>query len=259
MDYLINKYTDTRFISGCGQQINLDINWFYNGLDETHHLINKIMQDIPVDIFSILGMRNLSAFIGELYVHSLVNCSNRLFIKNPHQDGYPDLLLMDSYGQHIWQQLLNLNQLRNKTPFSPFQNGGLEIKATCGSVPTPNDCRRRWGIEKPDIGDTRIDILQGYDWKAHHRETNNLVGILWDFNGYRVPEIVAVFFGNHLVNDDWGNIIQPKENGGRTTSVSIMTRAGVAKMCQNWILVKNDNRYIDFINRYNKGQLINKL
>jgi hypothetical protein len=228
-------------------------------LCDVDSVIKKIMDDIPVDIFSILGMRNLSAFIGELFARSIAKESNNLFISNPHQDGYPDLLLMDANGQALYNELTSSVKLRDKTPFSPFPNGGLEIKATCGSVPTPAQCAKK-GITKPDIGDTRIEVLQGYDWKAHHRETNNLIGILWDFNYYRAPEIVAVFFGNYLTEDDWGKIIQPKEGGGRTTSVSIMTRSGVAKMYQNWILVKNDTRYINFINRYNQSGLIsNKL
>ena len=105
------------------------------------------------------------------------------------------------------------------------------------------------------MGDTRIHTLRGYDWKAHHRETNNLIGILWDFHDH-APQIVAVFFGNHLTEQDWGKIIQPIEGGGRTTSVSIMPRSGVEKMYQNWIVVKNDSRYIDFLNKYNKGNLI---
>jgi len=254
MNYLINPSANTCLTSPYGIVSDLDKNWFYNALLDTHNLIGKIMYEIPVDIFSILGMRNLSAFIGELYVVSLANYSSGGFIKNPHQDGYPDLLLMDNYGQQLWQQLNLSGQLRYKQPFSPFQNGGLEVKATCGSVPTPEECLRKWGISKPDMGDTRISFLKSYDWKAHHQEINNLIGIIWDFNN-RTPEIVAVFFGNNLVQDDW-RMQDRKEGRGRTTSLSVMTRVGVAKMYQNWILVKNDFRYIDFLNRYNHGNLI---
>jgi hypothetical protein len=67
---------------------------------------------------------------------------------------------------------------------------------------------------------------------------------------------MAIFFGNNLTENDWGRIVQPKEGGGRTTSVSIMSREGVNKMYQNWIAVKNDHRYIDFLNIYNKASLI---
>lgn len=254
MRYLLNHSADTCLTSAIGNKVILDKTLFERALFDFDLIIKKIMDDIPVDIFSILGMRNLSAFVGELFARSIAKGANGLFISNPHQDGYPDLLFMDTHGQALYDALTISGKLRDKAPFSPFINGGLEIKATCGSVPTPTQCARK-NIEKPDIGDTRIDVLQGYDWKAHHRETNNLIGILWDFQNRR-PEIIAVFFGNHLTEDDWGKIVQPKEGGGRTTSVSIMTRSGVEKMYQNWILVKNDSRYIDFLNHYNRGNLI---
>ncbi|PWF20871.1 bsaAI [Corticimicrobacter populi] len=161
---------------------------------------------------------------------------------------------MNDRGTELFEAIKQKRGLREKSPFSPFPNGGLEIKATCGSVPTPMECAKK-GIEKPDMGETRIHLLRGYDWKAHHRETNNLVGILWDFiNG--TPKIVAVFFGTDLDEQDWGKIVHPREGGGRTTSVSIMPRHGVKKMYCNWIAVKQDPAYINFLNNYNKGNLI---
>ena len=42
-----------------------------------------------------------------------------------------------------------------------------------------------------------------------------------------------------------GRLIEPKEEGGRTTSVSIMRSVGVKKMCRNWIAVIDDDAYID--------------
>jgi len=83
------------------------------------------------------------------------------------------------------------------------------------------------------------------------------VGIPWDFH-FGVPHIVAVFFGNNLTKNDWGNIVQPQEGGGRTTSVSIMTREGIQKMYINWIAVEDDKRYFDFLNKFNNGNLISK-
>jgi hypothetical protein len=254
MTYLINSKANTTFTSGLGNEETIDVLIFEKALHDVHNVVDKITKDIPVDIFSILGMRNLSAFIGELFAKSLAKESNNQFIKNPHQDGYPDLLLMDKRGIELYGEIKARGGLRDKSPFSPFSNGGIEIKATCGSVPTPTQCAKL-GIEKPDMGETRIAVMRGYDWKAHHRETNNLVGILWDFlDG--VPHIVAVFFGNTLTENDWGKIVQPREGGGRTTSVSIMPRSGVSKMYKNWIAVKEDHRYVKFINEYNSGNLI---
>lgn len=192
MPYLINKRANTSFLSGKNEENSIDIDVFEKSLYETHLIIDKITKDIPVDVFSILGMRNLSAFVGELFAKSLAKMSNGFFVGNPHQDGYPDLLLMNRGGKAAYEQLRKQGKLRDKSPFSPFEYGGIEVKATCGSLPTPKECARK-GVEKPDMGDTRISLLKGYDWKAHHRETNNLIGLFWDFkNGS--PHIMAVFF-----------------------------------------------------------------
>jgi hypothetical protein len=244
----INHFT---FTSLKNVNTSVDKKLIQTALEYTHTIIDKFAQ-FDVDVFGILGMRNLSAFIGEIFAAAIIKHSNGQFLKNPHQDGYPDLLLMDKNGIKLWADLKN--RTREKQPFSPFQNGGIEIKATCGSVPTPAVCARR-GVEKPDIGDQRIQVLQGYDWKAHHRDTNNLMGILWDFiDG--VPRIVSVFFANNLTIADWGAIVQPREGGGRTTSVSIMTRAGVRKMYDGCLYVINDVRYTAFLNRYNGSALL---
>lgn len=257
MNYIQNNQANLIFTAGMGQQSNaLTFQQIFNAIQGFNQTIYLIQQNIPVDIFSILGMRNLSAFVGEVFARNLADTSNGLFINNPHQDGYPDLLLLDNAGLQIYQNIMQQNQGRNKAPFSPFVNGGIEIKATCGSVPTPAQCAKK-GFEKPNIGDQRIHLLTGYDWKAHHQETNNLLGLLWDFvNG--IPVIVAVFFGNNLTVNDWGNIIQPVEGGGRTTSVSIMPRHGVYKMYQNWVFVIDDDSYISFLNHYNKNTLIHR-
>lgn len=110
-------------------------------------------------------------------------------------------------------------------------------------------------MEKPDIGDQRVAYLRGYDWKAHHRGTNNLLGIVWDFI-QKAPRITAVFYSADLTTQDWGEIVQPKKGGGNTTSVSIMTRAGVRKMYEGWLHVIDDPAYAAFFNRHNDGDAI---
>jgi hypothetical protein len=62
-------------------------------------------------------------------------------------DGYPDLLLLDKFGKPLWESLAS--RLREKKPFSPFATGGIEIKATVGSVPTPEDLAKK-KMTKPD-------------------------------------------------------------------------------------------------------------
>lgn len=210
--------------------------------------------NFEINIFEVLGMRNLSAFVGEVFAKSVSNVSEGLFVSNPHQDGYPDLLLMDDTGKKQYDSLLV--HIHDKGPFSPFPTGGIEVKATVGSVPSPTVLAKK-GLLKPQIGEQRIDLLNGYDWKAHHRETNNLLSILWDFiDG--VPIIVAVFYSSNLLEEDWGKIIHPKEGGGRTTSVSIMASTGILKMYQGWLCVIDDDRYINYLNKKNKQTLIKR-
>lgn len=91
-------------------------------------------------------------------------------------------------------------------------------------------------------------MLVSFDWKAHHRDTNHLMSLFWDFVDKR-PTIVAVFYSDQLSESDWGEIIAPKKGGGRTTSVSIMTRPGVCKMCADWVLMMEDQKYQAFFTR----------
>ena len=220
-------------------------------VNATHALIDDLY-NADLEVATVLGLRNLSAFVGELFAGAVSKASDGLLLPNPHQDGYPDLLLLDAYGRKVWRELGE--RVDEKTPFSPFAGGGMEVKATCGSVPTPAACKRQ-GIERPMIDDTRVCCLLGYDWKSHHRDTNNLVGLLWDFVAGR-PRIAAVFYASNLVEDDWGEIVQPRAGGGRTTSVSVMARSGIRKMYEGWLCVLSTGGYREFLNNRNGGDLV---
>lgn len=214
------------------------INFANNALDA----LDKQTKEFDINIFEAMGMRNLSGIVGEYLGKSIQRFSNGALHSNLHQDGYPDLLLINSperkqYFESLYTIKEGKKYPHDKSHFSPYKYGGIEVKATCGSTPSARK------IPKPLIGEQRIHLVNSFDWKAHHRETNNLIGILWDFIN-EVPTIVAAFYRNDLTIDDWGKIVQPKEGGGRTTSVSIMRSAGVSKMCKGWIAVIDDEKYI---------------
>jgi transcriptional regulator with XRE-family HTH domain len=223
----------------------------FQAVDRAHELIDQIYS-MQLDIAMVLGRRNLSAFIGELLAAAIVQVADGKFRHNPHQDGYPDLLFMDEIGKRAWEAVEH--QRGDKAPFNNFAGGGIEIKATCGSVPTPARCRKL-GTKRPELGDSRIGCMIGYDWKAHHRQTNNLLGVLWDFIDRR-PRIAALFYRADLNSNDWGKIVHPREDGGRTTSVSIMARSGIRKMYEGWLCVLSAGGYAEILNRKNKGSLI---
>jgi len=248
--YTFRKTNSVQF-RGKKSRADIDIEVFKQAIRNFDEAVTKL-EEVADGLFSTLGMRNLSAFIGEMFAAALAKASRGFLIKNPHQDGYPDLLVMTDEGKALLKTLEQ--NMQDKKPFSDFAAGGIEIKATCGSVPTPAALAKR-KLKKPEIGDQRIDVMVGYDWKAHHRLTNNLVGIVWDFvDG--VPTIVAIFFSSTLKQDDWGKIVQPKDGGGRTTSVSIMTRQGTKKMYDGWIAVLDDKRYKAFFNKFNGSNSI---
>ena len=240
--YLTNQ--NSKIIGPRGIQISVE--GIENCVEKTQEIINSL-SCFQVDIIKLLGMRNLSGLVGEIFASTLDN--NKELIPNPHQDGYPDILLLDDIGKAEWDSIDNH---KDKSPFSPFPTGGFEIKATCGSTPTPKKCKEI-GCLKPEIGDQRIAMVQSYDWKSHHRNTNNLFGIFWDFiDG--VPTITAIFYSNKLKQTDWTKVVKPKNNKSRTTSVSMLKRDGVEKMYDNWIIMLESNIYKNFFYKYNKSR-----
>lgn len=205
--------------------------------------LNETTMEFDINIFETLGMRNLSGMVGEYFARSIMRVSKGKLQSNLHQDGYPDLLLTDTIEKKRYFDSLYTLENGKKYPiskeaFSPYKFGGIEVKATCGSTPSATI------NPKPLIGEQRIGLLNSFDWKAHHRTTNHLLAILWDFIDGN-PTIVGCFYQNDLTMDDWGKIVQPKEGGGRTTSVSIMNSSGIKKMCNNWVAVIDNPIYIE--------------
>lgn len=227
--------------------ISLDL--LIKTIEQTHDLLGKF-KDFPVDVFKILGMRNLSSFVGESFAQTLNNIDSNI-VKNPNQDGYPDLLPLDEFGLKYWNDIKDKDE---KEPFSPFAGGGFEVKATCGMIDTPKVFLKK-NLKKPKFKESRINYIKKYDWKAHHQETNNLIGILWDFID-EIPTILGIFYSNNLNQNDWGDIIKPKINGGKTTSLSIMNKSGINKMYFGWVLVLDNDYLISMIDKFNKDNKI---
>lgn len=222
----------------------LTIEELINAIDYCNVALRKLYEqakDFDINIFEVLGMRNLSGMVGEYLGKSIQKIANGKFQSNLHQDGYPDLLLTNTkerkaYFGTLYTVRNGKKYPKDKSLFSPYKFGGVEVKATCGSTPSASV------TPKPLIGEQRISKVKSFDWKAHHRETNNLLAIFWDFIN-EVPTVAACFYRDDLTIDDWGKIVEPKEGGGRTTSVSIMTSGGVSKMCKGWVAVIDNPAY----------------
>jgi transcriptional regulator with XRE-family HTH domain len=172
--------------------------------NRTIELLDELSRMNEIPIFRLLGMRNLSSFIGAIYVHSVWQLMSEKFKINPHQDGYPDLCALTTAGRQYIERVEGMQRDTAKESFTHYQFGGIEVKATCGNTPPPAE-----GQPKPQIGESRTHLVTSADWKAHHRSTNNLLGLYWDFiDG--LPTIVGLFYSNKLVEDDWGKIVMPK-------------------------------------------------
>lgn len=209
-------------------------------------LIHDISDANNAPVFKLLGLRNLSGFVGEVVASEVYRLNNQHFLPNPNQDGYPDLLATTREGLAYIQERERLGQTSEKAYWSPYPHGGIEVKATCGDTPPART------LAKPAIGEPRRQILISANWKSHHRGTNNLVGVYWDFMD-GLPTVLAAFYRNDLTEDDWGKMVVPKEGGGNTTSVSIMRKgneeevAGVKKMGAGWLVLPEDETTRGFL------------
>jgi len=243
-NYIVNPHSSSVVAEGSMILSTDDIVNALRWANEALISIDSATKEFDINVFDTLGMRNLSGMVGEVFAKSVRKHSNGKLTSNLHQDGYPDLLLVDTTERLAYYNTLyhiegEKKYPYNKRDFSPFRYGGIEVKATCGSTPTATET-----VPKPLIGEQRIQLVNSFDWKAHHRDTNNLLAVLWDFID-EVPTLVACFYRNDLTIDDWGKIVQPRAGGGRTTSVSIMTSVGVSKMCQGWLAVIDDPLYTE--------------
>ena len=87
--------------------------------------------------------------------------------------------------------------------------------------------------------------LTGISWQAHHREVDELMGLVWDFiqpkDKFSFPTITAVFYADNLTSDDWGQI---SGTTGRNTKVTGMRIGGKRKMAKGWVTLIDDPEYL---------------
>lgn len=185
-----------------------------------------IFQQIAgVDLFEVIDKKQTGAFLGSIFVENFANFTSDQLVKNPSQTGHPDL---------IPKKYLNDQSIKN---WDQFPYGGVEVKTSCGNL-------KNGVTQNLEIGNPRISFLTGVDWKGHHQHINNLLALFWDyFNGR--PTILATFYTNQLIPDDFSNTI-PREGGGRTTSVCVTKKTARDKLMNNWILLPELPQYINF-------------
>lgn len=159
------------------------------------------IEGLSLDLYDVIDLRMLSGLIGEMFVSELCRVCPVLK-KNPNIDGYPDLLDVSSAESQA-----AITTLRQED-YIKFAFGGLEVKNTFGvKKPKANIPHRSSRLSK---------IQRNLVWKAHHRETNNLIGLQSDYID-KVPQIIALFYSNTLEPADWTMKQQPTEGSTMTS------------------------------------------
>ena len=211
---------------------NIAVETILQAVINTNQTIRNIIDStskLSLDLFDAVDFRNLSGVIGELFATELAELETNLQ-RNPHFHGYPDLIQVATTEM---REYTNSAELRG---FIHYPYGGVEVKNTFGSK------KQKVELFK---GDTRIDgINKKLDWKAHHRETNYLLGLFSEYiDG--VPCIAAVFFSDQLSEEDWNEKQEPDEDSAMTSFTAI-GRTGFQKMRDGMRVCLDDRKYLRF-------------
>lgn len=217
---------------------------------ETNHYITRlvnIFSEIGFDIFYSLGQRNISGFIGEIYKNMLASKHPEL-IANPHPDGRPDILLLDTEETRSYYtrcfSTVNQRNIPIKDMFTPFAYGGLEVKCSIGTSGKPQTTRfvadngHTFSLYEPRVG-----YLNGITWWAHHSSSSNLLGLYYDYyrQCYNAPQVLAAFY-SELTSDDW-NAVSTGNPENKKTSNTSLNKDGLLKMKGNCMFCIADENY----------------
>lgn len=220
------------------------------GTNDYLNNVSKYFLEIELEIFHILGQRNISGFIGEVFARFLEKEVDVLK-SNPHQDGRPDLLNLSSDESKIFF-LNSFSDSHHNNPikerFTPYLYGGLEVKCSIGDTTSKNRSSillENYNVENFDVKIPRIDFFKGITYWGHHRDCSSLLGLYYDYyNGSDFnPQVISVFYSK-LEVDDWSPLSTGKE-GSKKTSNTSTNSSGRAKIKNGMIAIINDKRYIE--------------
>jgi len=174
---------------------------------------------LPHSLWKCIDLKSAGSIVGAHLASSIAREADA--IVNPIEKGHPDVLPKSAANA-------SEASLRNYPE-------GLEIKGTCGNLPT--------GLKFPERRN-RCDHLVGITWQAHHQEVERLLAIIWDFDIIHgqspSPVITAGFYSSELSPGCWGS---PSGLTGRNTKVSGMRASGKAKMVAGTLFVLNHGNY----------------
>ncbi len=198
-----------------------------NASDVVHAatLTNGVLSTLPASLYRSLDFKTSSAILGAVFCEHLADRTRAMV--NPIEKGHPDIVPRAAAGA-------TEAQLRNYP-------SGLEVKSTIGNIVQGANLR---------AGVKRVAQITSITWQAHHRDVRELMGLAWDFvqerDSFYYPGITGVFYSSDLVMDDWGTI---SGTTGRNTKVSGMRASGKNKMGQGWVLIWDDDAYVEVFER----------
>lgn len=213
--------------------------------------LRVMFSELGFDIYEILGQRNLSGFVGEVFVRSFSRTVDG-FRYNPHADGRPDLL---DIGANVAETFLegkcfDADGTAIRSFLAPFKYGGIEVKSTIG---TPvHDHKKKLeelhGVKNFEIGMPRIDFLNSITYWGHHTSCENLLGLYYDYVAEHdfVPQIMMIMHSELEIEKDW-NAVSIGKKGSKKTSNTSLTKPARNKLLNKIVVVTNSKVYVDRI------------
>ena len=217
------------------------------------HTLSKLFSDLEFDIYSTLGQRNLSGFIGEVFSRVF---EKRIagYLVNPHADGRPDLLDVTSPESlnYFKKECLTLSEegdlVPNRSVLAPYKYGGIEVKTTIGSPVNnyKNKLNDDTGLNGFSVGTNRVNYLSSITYWGHHTSCENLLGLYYDYcnklNG--CPQIMALMHSSLDPDIDW-NPVSVGKKGSKKTSNTSLSLNGREKICNGVVTVLKNDLYIE--------------
>ena len=223
------------------------------GTNKYLHTLSQQFNELEFDVYSTLGQRNLSGFIGEVFSRVFTKWISG-YLVNPHADGRPDILDVKSPESlnYFNKECLTLSEdgdlVPNRSVLAPFKYGGVEVKTTIGS-PINNYKKRLYddmGLNGFLVGTPRINYLSSITYWGHHTSCENLLGLYYDycnkFNG--CPQIMALMHASLDPEIDWNPVSVGKE-GSKKTSNTSLSLAGRKKIFDGVVAVVKNDLYIE--------------
>ena len=209
-------------------------------------------EDADFEFYEAVGQRNLSGFIGEVFVKSFEKLVDG-YACNPHADGRPDILdLTTDQARAYFEEECFTQGDRGPVPvrgkLAPFKYGGLEVKASIGNPVAKYKAKlmERLGVGSFMVGMPRVDYLSSITYWGHHASCENLIGLYYDY----VPELdesPQIFMAMQAELDvtlDWHEVSVGRASSKKTSNTSL-TKTGRAKLYSNVVAAPSDPRYLE--------------